>query len=156
MEHPNRCARSHGEMRHLWLEFGGKCGRLGYPVSDGMPTSDGRGRRSQFEHGEIQWFGHWCTAQWWRGCAQDVAKESVVSGATEGDAHEDARREGGGEERATKAPAKRRYATRRWDEDPTKKATAKKTPTKTSASESVSEAVVKERAGLSRRKERGY
>jgi uncharacterized protein with LGFP repeats len=44
-----------GEIRALWLELGAEGGRLGYPVSDELPTSDGRGRRTRFQFGEIWW-----------------------------------------------------------------------------------------------------
>ncbi len=142
----------HGEIRHLWLELGGESGQLGYPVSDEMPTSDGRGRRSQFEHGEIQWFTD-TGAQLVVGVRKDVAK-TVVSGAQKVTPTKTPA-EKGVAKKATKAPAKK-DTQRGGDEDPTKKATAKKTPTKTSASKSVSKAVVKKggavkRAGLSRR-----
>src|SRR4051794_5575213 len=45
----------HGEIRTLWLRLGAESGRLGYPVSDEMPTPDGIGRRSRFQGGEIWW-----------------------------------------------------------------------------------------------------
>jgi hypothetical protein len=45
-----------GEIRDLWLQLGAESGELGYPVTDEMPTPDGRGRCSEFEHGEIRWF----------------------------------------------------------------------------------------------------
>jgi uncharacterized protein with LGFP repeats len=45
----------HGEIRTLWLELGAESGDLGYPISDELPTPDGRGRRSQFQFGEIWW-----------------------------------------------------------------------------------------------------
>jgi len=44
-----------GEIRALWLELGAEGGRLGYPVSEELPTPDGRGRRSRFQFGEIWW-----------------------------------------------------------------------------------------------------
>ncbi|HZM76407.1 MAG TPA: hypothetical protein VFC19_11800 [Candidatus Limnocylindrales bacterium] len=45
-----------GDIRDLWLELGGESGTLGYPTSDEIPTTDGRGRRNRFEHGEIWWY----------------------------------------------------------------------------------------------------
>ena len=127
----------HGEIRHLWLELGGESGQLGYPVSDEMPTSDGRGRRSLFEYGEIQWFVD-TGAQLLEGVRKDVAK----AGAS--------RVEKGVAKKATKAPTKK-DTQRGGDEDPTKKATAKKTPTKASASKSVSKAVVKKGGAVKKR-----
>jgi hypothetical protein len=44
-----------GEIRELWLKQGGPHGPLGYPVSDEMPSADGSGRISEFEHGKIHW-----------------------------------------------------------------------------------------------------
>jgi uncharacterized protein with LGFP repeats len=44
-----------GDIRALWLELGAEGGRLGYPVSDEMPTPDGTGRRTRFQFGEIWW-----------------------------------------------------------------------------------------------------
>jgi LGFP repeat len=46
----------HGDIRARWLELGGEAGELGYPTSEEIPTPDRRGRRSQFEHGEIRWY----------------------------------------------------------------------------------------------------
>jgi hypothetical protein len=46
-----------GEIRQLWLKEGGARGALGFPTSDELPASDGRGRRSVFERGEIVWHG---------------------------------------------------------------------------------------------------
>jgi uncharacterized protein with LGFP repeats len=45
-----------GDIRDLWLQLGAESGELGYPVTDELPTPDGRGRRSEFERGEIRWF----------------------------------------------------------------------------------------------------
>jgi hypothetical protein len=44
-----------GEIRAFWLKQGGPRGPLGYPVSDEIPSPDGSGRLSQFEHGEVIW-----------------------------------------------------------------------------------------------------
>jgi uncharacterized protein with LGFP repeats len=46
----------HGEIRDLWLQMGAESGDLGYPISSEEPTSDGRGRQSRFEFGEIEWY----------------------------------------------------------------------------------------------------
>jgi uncharacterized protein with LGFP repeats len=46
----------HGEIRDLWLQMGAESGDLGYPISSEEPTSDGRGRQSRFEFGEIKWY----------------------------------------------------------------------------------------------------
>jgi uncharacterized protein with LGFP repeats len=46
----------HGEIRSLWLKRGGESGELGYPISDELPTPNGRGRRGQFQFGEIWWY----------------------------------------------------------------------------------------------------
>jgi len=45
----------HGEIRAVWLKLGAESGDLGYPTSDELPTPDGRGRRSEFQFGEIWW-----------------------------------------------------------------------------------------------------
>jgi hypothetical protein len=44
-----------GEIRQFWLKQGGPHGPLGYPISDEVPSPDGSGRLSQFEHGEVIW-----------------------------------------------------------------------------------------------------
>jgi hypothetical protein len=44
-----------GEIRQFWLKQKGPVGPLGYPVSDEMPSPDGSGRASRFEHGEVTW-----------------------------------------------------------------------------------------------------
>lgn len=46
----------HGEIRSLWLDREAESGDLGYPISDEIPTPDGRGRRSKFQFGEIWWY----------------------------------------------------------------------------------------------------
>lgn len=45
-----------GEIRALWLKQGGANGSLGFPSSDEGPTSDGEGRMSHFEHGDMVWY----------------------------------------------------------------------------------------------------
>jgi len=45
-----------GEIRALWLKQGGAGGSLGFPTSDEEPTSDGEGRISHFEHGDVVWY----------------------------------------------------------------------------------------------------
>jgi len=44
-----------GEIRQFWLKQGGPRGPLGLPTSDEMPSRDGSGRISHFEHGDITW-----------------------------------------------------------------------------------------------------
>jgi uncharacterized protein with LGFP repeats len=46
----------HAGIRERWLSLGGERGALGYPVGDEEPTSDGQGRLSRFERGEILWY----------------------------------------------------------------------------------------------------
>jgi len=43
----------HGRIRDRWAAEGWEVGRLGYPTSDEYAAGDGR--RSDFEHGSIQW-----------------------------------------------------------------------------------------------------
>jgi uncharacterized protein with LGFP repeats len=42
-----------GEALELWESLGAEAGTLGYPLTDEIPTRDGR--RIVFEHGEIRW-----------------------------------------------------------------------------------------------------
>lgn len=44
-----------GEIRAFWLKQGGPKGSLGFPISDEVPSPDGSGRESRFEHGEVTW-----------------------------------------------------------------------------------------------------
>jgi uncharacterized protein with LGFP repeats len=46
----------HAGIRERWLSLGGERGVLGYPIGDEEPTSDGLGRLSRFQHGEILWY----------------------------------------------------------------------------------------------------
>jgi uncharacterized protein with LGFP repeats len=43
-----------GEIRRLWLELGG-ASKLGYPLTDEVPTPDGFGLMTRFERGTISW-----------------------------------------------------------------------------------------------------
>jgi uncharacterized protein with LGFP repeats len=45
----------HGAIRDKWQELEWERGILGFPVTDEMPTPDGRGRFNHFEHGSIYW-----------------------------------------------------------------------------------------------------
>jgi hypothetical protein len=45
----------HGAIRAKWAELGWETSFLGYPISDEMPTPDGRGWYSRFEGGTITW-----------------------------------------------------------------------------------------------------
>ncbi len=45
----------HGLVRDRWGELGWEASFLGYPISDEMPTPDGRGRHSHFQGGSIVW-----------------------------------------------------------------------------------------------------
>ncbi|MDI2132830.1 LGFP repeat-containing protein [Yinghuangia seranimata] len=44
----------HGGIRARWIQIGGP-EAVGFPVTDEMPTSDGRGRYQVFDHGSIFW-----------------------------------------------------------------------------------------------------
>jgi uncharacterized protein with LGFP repeats len=44
----------HGEIRVKWAQLGGER-KLGFPLTDELPTPDGRGRFNHFEHGSIYW-----------------------------------------------------------------------------------------------------
>jgi uncharacterized protein with LGFP repeats len=46
----------HGGIRDRWLLLGGTGGPLGLPIGDETATTDGRGRRSRFQYGEIAWY----------------------------------------------------------------------------------------------------
>lgn len=45
----------HGAVREQYQRMGAESGRLGYPISDELPASDGVGRINNFEHGSIYW-----------------------------------------------------------------------------------------------------
>ncbi len=45
----------HGDIRGLWAHMGWERSFLGYPTSDELPTEDGTGRYSEFQHGSIYW-----------------------------------------------------------------------------------------------------
>lgn len=45
----------HGMIRDKWASLGWEWSVLGYPTSDEIPTADGVGRYSRFEHGWIYW-----------------------------------------------------------------------------------------------------
>jgi uncharacterized protein with LGFP repeats/GH25 family lysozyme M1 (1,4-beta-N-acetylmuramidase) len=44
-----------GAIRQVWASSGWEAGPLGYPVTDELPTPDGIGRFTHFEHGSIYW-----------------------------------------------------------------------------------------------------
>jgi hypothetical protein len=45
----------HGAIWAQWKAMNWEIGVLGYPITDETATSDGRGRKSEFEHGSIYW-----------------------------------------------------------------------------------------------------
>jgi uncharacterized protein with LGFP repeats len=45
----------HGEIRNAWARLGWELSFLGYPVTDELPTPDGRGRFNHFQGGSIYW-----------------------------------------------------------------------------------------------------
>lgn len=45
----------HGAIRDLWAHHGWERSGLRYPISDEQSTSDGRGRVSHFQGGDIVW-----------------------------------------------------------------------------------------------------
>jgi uncharacterized protein with LGFP repeats len=45
----------HGDIRVKWAQLGGTRGFLGFPITDELPTPDGRGRFNHFEGGCIYW-----------------------------------------------------------------------------------------------------
>jgi uncharacterized protein with LGFP repeats len=45
----------HGAIRDFWADEGWECSRWGYPTTDEMPTSDGRGRHQRFETWSLVW-----------------------------------------------------------------------------------------------------
>jgi hypothetical protein len=48
-----------GAIRAKWLSLGAHTGLLGLPVTDELPTPDGRGRFNHFEGGSIYWTPEW-------------------------------------------------------------------------------------------------
>jgi hypothetical protein len=54
--HPTTGAREvHGGILGKWRALGSETGRLGFPTTDELPTSDGRGRLNHFQNGSIYW-----------------------------------------------------------------------------------------------------
>lgn len=45
----------HGAIRETWSRLGWERGAVGYPVTDELPTPDGRGRFNHFERGSVYW-----------------------------------------------------------------------------------------------------
>lgn len=45
----------HGAIREKWFSIGKNDGFLGYPTSDELPSSIGRGRMNRFQRGSIYW-----------------------------------------------------------------------------------------------------
>jgi len=45
----------HGAIRDFWAASGWELGSLGYPVTNEMPTADGGGRITVFQHGAVIW-----------------------------------------------------------------------------------------------------
>ncbi|MCF2526528.1 LGFP repeat-containing protein [Yinghuangia soli] len=69
----------HGGIKQRWLELGGPNG-LGFPLTDEMATSDGRGRYVVFERGSIFWTATTGAVEIYGGIGQAWASQGWNSG----------------------------------------------------------------------------